>query len=175
MNNGITMRIHELLNLYENDTEHKSELDKTGFWGKQGAGCIILAQDTGRFCIAHRSKDVEQPNTWGTWGGAMDSGETPIAAAHRELHEEAGYSGPAKFVPLYVFSHPSGFRYSNFLAIVPTEFTPTLDWETQGYKWVKFGNWPQPIHFGMQSLLSDPASISTMKKFLTNNPDTSQD
>ena len=32
--------------LLENDAEHGKELATTGFWGKQGAGCIILAKST---------------------------------------------------------------------------------------------------------------------------------
>ena len=58
--------------IIENDSEHRAELNRTGFWGKQGAGCIILAKDTGRICLPHRSQYVEQPGTWGTWGGAID-------------------------------------------------------------------------------------------------------
>ena len=161
------MKMYEIFNIYEDDNDHGAALRTTGFWGKQGAGCIFLAKDTGRFCIAHRSRSVEQPNTWGTWGGAMDSGETPIEAARREVEEEAGYTGDAQFVPLFVFNHSSGFRYSNFLAIVETEFTPQMDWETQGFKWVEFGEWPQPLHFGMQSILADPASMATIKHFLS--------
>jgi hypothetical protein len=63
--------------LIENDSEHRDALKQTGFWGRQGAGCIFLALDTERLCIAHRSRKVEQPGTWGTWGGAIDSFESP--------------------------------------------------------------------------------------------------
>lgn len=155
------MRVYDF---YENDEEHRQALNKTGFWGRQGAGCIIMAKDTKRFCIAHRSKYVEQPNTWGTWGGAIDSGEDPKVAAAREVKEEAGYHGSMHLIPLYVFKHESGFTYYNFLAIVESEFEPSLDWETQGFEWVNFGDWPSPMHPGLQRLLSDPASIRTLEK-----------
>lgn len=69
---------------------------------------------------------------------------------------------PENIIALYVFSHPSGFKYFNFLILVDTEFTPKSDdehaWETQGYDWVDFGDWPTPLHFGVENLLSDPAS-----------------
>lgn len=147
----------------EDDAEHQEALEKTGFWGKQAAGCIFLAMDTKRLCLNHRSRDVEQPGTWGTWGGAIDSGENPMVACQREVREESGYTGPLKMIPLYVFSHPSGFKYYNFLAIVKTEFVPVLDWESQGYSWVNFGKWPKPMHPGLVSVLKDPASVATIK------------
>lgn len=155
--------------IIENDAEHRAELNRTGFWGKQGAGCIILAKDTGRICLPHRSQYVEQPGTWGTWGGAIDSGEDPRVAAARELREEAGYDGKLKLLPLYVFRHPSGFTYYNFLALVDSEFEPKLDWETQGYRWVEWGDWPTPLHNGLKMLLNDPDSVDTIKKYI--NPE----
>jgi ADP-ribose pyrophosphatase YjhB (NUDIX family) len=101
---------------------------------------------------------VEQPGTWGTWGGAIDEQEDPADAVKREVQEEAGYSGPLRLIPLRVFRHPSGFRYHNFLALVPQEFEPQLNWETQGSRWFEPGHWPQPLHPGMVSLLQDARS-----------------
>lgn len=139
----------------ENDAEHQAELEKTGFWGKQAAGCIFMARDTGRFLIAHRSPYVQEPNTWGTWGGAIDSNEDPEQAVRREVQEEAGYHGPLLLKHLWTFKHPSGFQYHNYLAIVQNEFEPKLDWETQGYAWVEKGQWPQPLHPGLAGLLKN--------------------
>ena len=158
----------------ENDQEHRQALKRTGFWGRRGAGCIILAKNTGRFCIAHRSSKVEQPGTWGTWGGAIDEGEDPARAAQREVAEEAGYSGAMKMVPLYVFKHKSGFTYYNFLAIVEREFQPRLDWETQGYDWVEYGAWPSPLHPGLQAVLSDAPSQDIMRRATPQHPQRGQ-
>ena len=151
--------------ILESDKEHRAALNQTGFWGKQGAGCLFLATDTGRICIAHRSQAVEQPGTWGTWGGAIDSGEDPAAAVRREVKEEAGYTGKLNLIPLYVFSHPSGFKYYNFLALVDKEFTPITDWETQGSAWFDYGRWPKPLHPGLVTLLSDSASTAIIQKY----------
>lgn len=138
----------------ENDAQHAAALRDTGFWGRAGAGALVLAADTGRILLPHRSMRVEQPGTWGVWGGAIDPGEDPMAAARREVEEEAGASGIVEMVPLYVF-RKGDFKYHNFLAVVPSEFTPRLNWETQGYKWVEYGDWPSPLHFGLVSLLAN--------------------
>lgn len=159
------MRIREFI--FESDAEHRKELQKTGFWGKRGAGCIILALDTGKICLPLRSQYVEQPNTWGTWGGAIDQGESPEVAAMREVREEAGYTGPIKLIPLYVFEHSSGFKYYNFLALVEEEFKPKLDWETQNYGWFEYGNWPKPLHNGLKLLLNDSSSAQKIMQYIT--------
>ena len=138
--------------LFENDSEHSQSLKTTGFWGKQGAGCIILAIDTKRILLPLRSNSVQQPNTWGTWGGAIDSNENPQEAAKREVKEESGYNGNVKMIPLSVFQKNT-FKYYNFLAIVENEFEPNLNWETQSYDWFDFGNWPRPLHFGLAWIL----------------------
>lgn len=153
------MRIREL---FESDEEHRQALNTTGFWGKQAAGCIFLAKSTKRFLISHRSNYVEQPSTWGSWGGAIDAAEDPASAVKREIKEEAGYTGKLDLIPLYVFSKDT-FRYSNFLAVVPEEFTPKLDWENQGYVWCEYGDWPRPLHFGLVSLLNDAPSVEKIK------------
>jgi 8-oxo-dGTP pyrophosphatase MutT (NUDIX family) len=137
----------------ENEEEHGQALRTTGFWGKQGAGSIVLARSTGKLLIPHRSNSVQEPNTWGVWGGAIDSDEDPMEAAKRELQEEAEYHGPITMIPLSVFQKGS-FKYYNFLAIVDDEFEPTLNWETQDYVWTDLDDMPEPLHFGLEWLLS---------------------
>jgi len=155
----------KLIDLLEgkDDWDHQRALDQTGFWGKRGAGAIFLAKKTGRLLIAHRSKHVEQPGTWGTWGGAIDLDETPKDAVEREVREESGYNGRFKLVPLYVFKSGT-FQYHNFLVMVDEEFTPRLDWENQGYEWVEYGNWPEPMHFGLKELIQH--SGNEIKKYV---------
>lgn len=145
--------------LVENDADHAAALQATGFWGKQGAGCIILARSTGRILLPHRSSRVQEPNTWGVWGGAIDSDEDPGRAARREAEEEAGYSGNISMIPLSVFSK-GDFRYHNFLAVVDDEFEPRLNWETQDAVWTTLDSLPSPLHFGLRHVLStDGAKI----------------
>lgn len=138
------------------DEAHQKALKDTGYWGAAGAGCVFKSKKTGRYLLAHRSQYVLEPNTWGTWGGAIDSGEDPETAVRREVEEESGYTGPAEYRKLWTFKAPNGkFRYYNFLVIVPDEFTPELDWENQGYRWVAGGDWPKPMHPGLKALLDN--------------------
>lgn len=147
------------------DADHFAQLEKTGFWGRAGAGAIIMARDTGRLLMPERSDEVLEPGTYGTWGGAIDPGEDPARAVRREVMEEAGYDGHVELVPLLVFEAP-GFRYHNYLAIVDHEFTPELNWETASANWRAASDWPAPLHPGVQALLADPASMATLAKEL---------
>lgn len=146
------------------DKEHEKTLVETGFWGKYGAGCLILSSNTRRFLLPYRSSQVEQPNTWGTWGGAIDPNENPEKAVIREIREETGYRGTIeKLIPLVVYKKDA-FRYHNFIAVVNHEFSPTLNWETQKYVWCKFGDWPTPLHFGLKFVLMDPGSLTKLRQ-----------
>jgi 8-oxo-dGTP pyrophosphatase MutT (NUDIX family) len=123
------------------------------FFGAAGAGILIRADDTGRFLLMHRSRHVNEPNTWGILGGAIEGGEDPRLAAEREAYEEA----KAKDVrvedePFYTFAKGS-FRFFNYLGHVPREFTPKMDWESQGYKWVHLDDLPRPLHPGVVAFL----------------------
>lgn len=149
-----------------NDTDHQKALEQTGFWGKQAAGCLPVARSTGRYLFAHRSRYVLEPNTWGFWGGAIDESETPMQAVRRELKEEAGFHGQYKLILLDIFSHQSGFKYYSYMAIVEEEFEPKLDRETQGFAWVEYGQWPQPLHPGVKRTLSAPSNLYFVRDVL---------
>jgi len=154
----------------ENPTQdelHQKTLDETGFWGAQGAGAIVMARSTGRFLLPLRSRHVEQPGTWGVWGGAIDANEVPATAAKREIVEEAGYEGEIEIVPLVVFESGS-FRYHNHLAIVEEEFTPQLNWETERAEWFEFEDFPQPLHFGLLYMLENSTHLIDDKYWLAN-------
>ena len=138
------------------DDAHRAARERTGFWGEQAAGCLFYARDTGRLLISHRSDKVQEPNTWGTWGGAMDSGEDPGEAVRREVKEETGFADEVELWPIWIFQHESGFKYHNYLAVVPSEFEPVLDHETQGFEWVEPGDWPEPMHPGLKALVERP-------------------
>ena len=108
---------------------------------------------------------MDEPLTWGGFGGAIDSTEDPSEAALREVQEETGMSEPATLVPLFVFRCGT-FEFHNYLAIVDSEFDPELDWETTRAGWYQWQRFPGPAHFGLTAVLQDASSVSTIQQFL---------
>jgi 8-oxo-dGTP pyrophosphatase MutT (NUDIX family) len=149
------------------DAEHARALKESGFWGKKGAGCVFFAKSTKRFLLDHRTNNrvwVQEPGTWGSYGGAIDKNELPLDAVNREAREETGGKQKVlQFIPLLIFRQDD-FQYHNYLAVVATEFTPELTIESQGFKWCNYGDWPQPLHFGLIALFNDPASNKIMRQ-----------
>ncbi len=148
----------------EDETEHFDALRKTGFYGKAGAGCVVMAKSTGRMLLPLRSRAVEQPGTYGVWGGAINPGDNPKTAAMREFEEETGCKQHIEMTPIYVFRSPTGFVYHNFLAVVPDEFKPKLNWETDKAIWCALNKLPHPLHFGLKAVLDDPESMAKIRK-----------
>lgn len=138
---------------------HASHGDDDRFWGNRGAGILLIAQDTGRLMLVLRSAYVNEPGTWGIPGGKIDDeDESPSAAAKREAQEELGYSGRIKLTSAHVFK-AGNFRFHNFIGLVPKEFEPSLDWENDDAEWYSIDELPSPLHFGLQSLLSNSKDL----------------
>jgi 8-oxo-dGTP pyrophosphatase MutT (NUDIX family) len=159
------LKVSRILMAYETDEEIGSgehALTTHGqFWGSKGAGCVMYAESTGRLLLALRSPYVNEPNTWGVWGGKLDNNETPEQAAIREVKEEAGFSGKVTLKQAHTFTK-GDFTYTTFVAFIPDEFTPHLDWETQSFRWVEPGEWPSPLHFGLQAAI--PGILGVISK-----------
>lgn len=115
----------------------------------QSAGCIIVAEDTGRWCFQQRSDSVDDPGVWAAWGGGVEPGETLEQAVRRELAEEGGYTGSMTLEPLHKNS-----RYATFVARVPQEFEPNINYESKDWCWVEPGEWPTPLHPGLEQALT---------------------
>lgn len=151
--------------LFEADTVYDNK-HGARFWGDQGAGVLIICSKTERLLVAMRGEQVNEPNTWGIFGGKMDEGETPHEAAERELVEESGYTGKFELIPAYIYIAPGNkFRYHNFIGIVEEEFQPEYDWETQYAEWMTLDELIkiEPKHFGLKKLLEK--SMVLIKKF----------
>ena len=145
--------------------EHAISTDETGkFWGNTGAGGLFYCTKTNRFLVSHRSAIVNEPHTWGTWGGAIDDDETPVEAVKREVTEETKFKGKYKLVPSFIFKS-SNFRYHNFIIIVNKEFIPTLQWESKGYAWLKIDEFPKgdDLHPGLRAWLPYLKNEKTVK------------
>jgi len=143
------------------------------FWGNCGAGCIIICISSCRILLPYRSKLVNEPSCFGVWGGKIDEEEGQSEneiedVVKREFTEESGYDGDIDLIPAFIFETPNkSFKYYNFIGLIDEEFTPTLDWETQSFKWVTFNELMsiKPKHFGLQGLLNDPKSLEIIKKY----------
>ncbi len=113
----------------------------------RGAGCLILAENTGRVLLLDRADG----KGWSHPGGFVEFGEAPAEAAIRELDEETGF--PAALTTdvavLEIFAMPggelelfkpgraprSGFVYTVFVVTTPEEFVPRLNSEHRAYTW----------------------------------------
>jgi len=99
------------------------------YWGSKASGILPICKSTGRIGIGLRSHWVNQPNTWGNFGGAIGLGhygesleeKSPEENAMDELREETGFYGEVELIPSYVFEKPD-FKYYNFIGIVDKEF-----------------------------------------------------
>jgi mutator protein MutT len=108
---------------------------------------IISANETGRFLIARRSSLVNNSGQWNFFGGKVDQGETPKAAARRELAEEAGIKLPLPlFLKLGKVTLNSGFRFYYFRVKVEHEFRPKMNNESDLHKWVSSVEKISPAH-----------------------------
>ena len=54
------------------------------------AVAALIVLDNGHYLLQHRDNvpDIWYPGHWGCFGGAVDEGEDPLSALHRELYEE---------------------------------------------------------------------------------------
>lgn len=167
------MRLNEIFfDPKDAEPEHNAALKATGFWGKAAAGCVFLSRQTGRVGIAHRSDlppplDVEQPGTWGTIGGAINEHDDPMRATIREAEEEVGYHYKPRdqLVPWDIFQSGT-FQYTTFIYVVDDEFATILNWEAQAFGWFEFGQWPQPLHFGLAATLNKPGCLNILKELI---------
>jgi len=151
---------------HDHDEVHDKVLQKTGYWGSKGAGCLLVSMKTGKILIPKRSALVLEPGTWGVFGGAVDPEENEKQAVAREVHEEAGKKiDPSSLEVLYTYTDESkGFKYTTYVGIVSDEFLPVLNWESSDAHWFEFGNWPSPLHYGLEEILTDKTALSILEK-----------
>lgn len=150
----------------EQQKKHAKALEETGFWGKQGAGCMVVCPKTHRWLLNLRG-EVEQPGTWGVWGGAVDDGEALLDAAVREFREESMCGVPIRIPseePIYVFRKDK-FSYSTFIVEVDREFAVRPSKETADAQWFPLDALPDNLHFGVVAILADRYARKQLEKY----------
>ena len=147
-------------------------LDAESFWGNLGSGVLVVARDTQRILLGLRSLGVEEPNTWGNFGGAIgisDDGEpeealSPEGNALKEMSEEINYRGPIEMIPSFTYRNNS-FTYYNYIGMVNSESQIALNqfnWEISELRWftldevLSLSN----LHFGISELLRQEEMVT---------------
>lgn len=153
-------------------------IKERNFWANENgaSGVLPICTETKRICIALRSHMVNEPHTWGNFGGAIGKahgGEreealSPKDNALKEMREECDYTGPIEMIDSYIF-RSGDFTYWNFLGLVPEEFELVVDksgwYEVEEIKWVTLNELIQheDLHFGLQSLIKN--SMKQLMKY----------
>lgn len=135
---------------------------------KSGAGCLIVALDTGRWLLIQRSDYVAMPLTWSIPGGRTDPGESPDKTARREIEEEIGLDLSKTRIRLIHTNdtYAPRFRFYTFAATVDEEFDPLLNWESSDYKWCSPARLPENLHWGVSQLVTSSHAMKRLDQFI---------
>lgn len=134
---------------------------------KIACGTLIVSRREESVLLSLRSPHKTHQLTWSLWGGMLEGKEVPHECLERELLEEIGDHPPFETHPFDIYhSKDSSFIFYTFVSIVEEEFVPVLNNENAGYCWVKIGEWPRPLHFGIRKTFTSPVSIRKLKQLL---------
>lgn len=125
------------------------------------AAGIIFATPANQILLCKRSDD----GTWGIPGGGIETGETAELAAVRECWEELGIcpNGERQLIHNEYYEGRD-VSYQTFLQHTDL-FDVQLNDEHTEYLWAEQGNYPEPLHPGLASVLN--TSFTTDKGFYT--------
>jgi len=152
-------------------------------WGNAGAGVLFTCEEDNTMLLFLRSRNVEEPNTWGIVGGSI-SGEyfttlpipehqqLPINSprfaegALEEIEEECGTLPPnisvERLNKSFIDFVNQGFRYRDFIYDMTLaekrEFTENieLNWENDSFQWFTLDQLESlDLHFGMEFILEN--------------------
>jgi 8-oxo-dGTP pyrophosphatase MutT (NUDIX family) len=106
-------------------------------WGRYGAAGLLLFDPARGVLLQRRAWWVHNGRTWALPGGAIEAGETPLAAATREAFEEASVPASAfRALSASVVDH-GDWSYTTVLAMVNGEVGATVaNSESAEVRWV---------------------------------------
>lgn len=136
---------------------------------KVGVGVLFLSVDSDRVLLNLRAPHKTHSLCWSLWGGMCNSGEQPIDALARELHEEMGFIPDIeKLYPFDAYqSTDNHFRFYSFVAVVSREFIPIINSESAGYAWINLGQWPKHMHRETGLSFCNSHSLRKMKMIIS--------
>jgi 8-oxo-dGTP diphosphatase len=108
-------------------------------WGQNGAAGFLFRyvprEGEPRYLLQQRAKSVDFPGTWGIPGGAIREGESPEAAARREVLEEVGLIPAYRITGIEVQNCGGGWKFYVAKADVETQFEAFAVRETDATGW----------------------------------------
>ena len=136
---------------------------------KVAIGALFYSIETKRILFNLRSEHKTFGQCWSLWGGMSEDNETSIETLRRELSEEMGFVPEiAKIYPFDIYESKDGhFRYYSFVCIVPNEFTPILNSESDGYAWLNYLVWPKPMHTGAKKSFLTKKGIEKLELIIS--------
>ncbi len=157
----------------EDDRDIRSNPDV--FWGNTAAGILFFCAKKKEFLLGQRSEQVQEPLTWGVFGGACDTEEfsdgrrveIPPAklfeCAVGEVNEELSYFPEEYEVVEKVEYKKNNFSYTTFVLAIPPEEKKAmekhirLNWENNATAWKTADAWlkKSDIHFGARYALEE--------------------
>lgn len=126
------------------------------FWGKFGAAGLLIHDLERGVLLQHRVAWSAQGGTWGIPGGAIDAGETALAGAIRESHEEAGVpeldGTGVEVIGTHVLEK-EGWSYTTVIARATTHLEEFVnDIESVALAWVPLDEVADyPLHPGFEN------------------------
>lgn len=137
---------------------------------KSAVGIVIIARDTNRFLLLHRSTP---PIVWSVLSGKMDPGETdPYKTVKREIWEEIRINPNSikdiKKVGSEIFKKK---LFHVFVGFVETEFDiPNLKLdENDDYGWFSEENLPKPLHKRWEKTFQLVKPVLELRESFKNN------
>jgi len=142
------------------------------YWGTKASGIMFICLEDETILLLKRSNYVEQPNTWGITGGAVNEGffktnhkeQDPsnsifLESARRETQEELG-NVPETNLLIHISTYKDkDFTYKTFIYGLglkeKNSFDIKLNHEHSEYKWFKFDELPKNLHFGVKYTLKE--------------------
>lgn len=117
---------------------------------KRAAGVAWVSAWDRKVLMLLRGPDGDHPGTWCFPAGSIDPGETPQAAAVRELYEETRcWNAPNNKLTTPVWDK-DGFVLFLYLG---SKFGPIINAESDDFVWALLDAPPEPLHPGVEEQL----------------------